>query len=298
MLAGADVSSWQGEPGQWLGETGDIAWAGVKLTELQPGGVQYVNPDAAADWAYLKQAGLGRVGYMFARPSVSAAASVALLVSTLAQFGLDDDDAVAIDLEQSDGLSPAQVSGWARDAIGRLQRQAGRRPLVYTFLSFAAAGNCAGLGRYPLWIADPSSPAGHPGVPAPWSTWAIHQYSITGPVDLDTASYPSLAAMRAALGRAAAQPLQPAEDPVLILTGPNTDTPIALPDGAKSVRLVACGETTVNVQFPGGKVQQGVKLSWGHGQVFSVPAGAHSVRVFRPADGSPEVPVSAAVTMS
>lgn len=298
-LAGVDLASFQGLPAQWRGEAGRISWAAVKVTELQAGGVRYVSPTAAADWAALKELGLGRVAYMFGHPETSSATSVSLFIATMLQLGLDDGDAVALDLEQAGGQSPAQVAAWGRDVLQRLQRQAGRKPLLYTFISFAESGNCAGLQRWPLWIADPSSPAGHPRVPGPWSDWAIHQFDITGPVDLDIARYDTLAAMRAALGRGGAPAtLPPPEDPVLILTGANADTPVALPDGAKSVRLVSCGETTVNIQFPGAKVQQAVKLSWGHGQSFDVPAGAHSLRVFRPADGAPDVPVSVAVTMS
>jgi len=38
-------------------------------------------------------------------------------------------------------------------------------------------------------------------VPRPWRHWAIHQYDISGPIDRDVANYPSLAAMRRALGK-------------------------------------------------------------------------------------------------
>jgi hypothetical protein len=78
-----------------------------------------------------------------------------------------------------------------------------RHPLLYTFRGFAAAGNCAGLGSYPLWIADPSSPPGRPVVPAPWTAWVIHQTGIAGQIDRDLAAWPTADAMRAAVGRQA-----------------------------------------------------------------------------------------------
>ena len=56
------------------------------------------------------------------------------------------------------------------------------RPFIYTFHSFAAAGHCAGLERYPLWIASPHSQRGRPEVPRPWQDWTIHQHA-NSPVD-------------------------------------------------------------------------------------------------------------------
>jgi hypothetical protein len=201
MLAGVDVSSFQGPPGDWISVAGDIVWAAVKLTELQANGTRYVNPDAKADWDWLRANGKGRIAYFFGHPSVSATETVDFFLSELNQIGLYDSDAVALDLEVTDGLAPHEVSAWADSVLHQLQTRLGRPPLLYTFLDFANEGNCAGLGHYPLWIADPSNSAGHPEVPAPWTHWAIHQYEITGPIDRDVANYPSQAAMFEALGR-------------------------------------------------------------------------------------------------
>jgi len=200
-VPGVDVSSYQGTPGQWQGEAGNISWAAVKITELEPGGTRYVNPDAADDWKYLKQAGKVRIAYLFGHPSVDAAATVNFFVSELTALGLEDGDGISLDLEVNDGLGPAQVDAWAGQVLADLRQKLSRPPVVYTFISFAQEGNCAHLGGYPLWIADPARPPGQPEVPAPWRTWAIHQYSITSPIDRDVANYPTGAAMAAALGK-------------------------------------------------------------------------------------------------
>jgi lysozyme len=202
LQAGVDVSNWQGPPADWKSEAGKITWAGVKVTELEPGGVRYVNPDAAADWDWLARNKKGRIAYLFGHPSVSAADSVEFFLSELKGLRLGDRDAVALDLETTDGLGPAAVDAWARTVQEELVHRLGRRPLLYTFIDFAAAGNCASLSRYPLWIADPGHRAGHPAVPAPWKTWAIHQYVITGPIDRDVANYASQQAMFNVLGKA------------------------------------------------------------------------------------------------
>jgi GH25 family lysozyme M1 (1,4-beta-N-acetylmuramidase) len=206
MQPGVDVSSFQGPPGDWTKSAGSITWAGVKITELEPNGTRYVNPDAAADWDWLLANKKGRVGYLFGHPSVSVTDTVDFFVTRLDGLGLRDTDAVALDLEVSDGKTPAEVSAWARQVQADLQRRLDRPPLLYTFRDFATGGNCAGLGGYPLWIADPSSPAGKPQVPAPWKTWAIHQYDISGNIDRDVGNYATQAAMFAALGKTAKEP--------------------------------------------------------------------------------------------
>lgn len=183
---GVDVASFQGTPGQWRGAAGDIGFAAVKLTELSPDGTRYVNPDAAADWEWLKANGKKRIAYLFAHPGADAADTASFFTGQLRKLGLREDDMVAVDLEVNDGKSPAEVSAWAREVTGWLRHDLGRRPLLYTDISFSEAGNCTGLPEHcSLWIADPSSPMGHPRVPAPWASWAIHQFSQQGAIDRD-----------------------------------------------------------------------------------------------------------------
>jgi lysozyme len=208
-LAGVDVSGYQGTPTQWVPEAGAISWAAVKITELslvknsQGKWVEskYVNPFAAADWEWLAANRKGRIAYMFGHPNVSVNDSVNYFISQLSPLKLGNNDGIALDLETNNGLSAAQVAHWAVTVMAELKKKLDREPLLYTFLDFARAGNCAGLGGYPLWIADPSSPAGRPTVPGPWKTWAIHQYDISGSIDRDVANYPGLPQMFAALGK-------------------------------------------------------------------------------------------------
>jgi lysozyme len=201
MLRGVDVSSFQGRPRDWRAEAGTITWAAVKFTELQPGDVRYVNPDAADDWSWLERHQLVRIGYLFGHPSVSVSDTVSFFLAEIGKHGLRDTDAIALDIEVTDGLGPSAVDDWCAELTSELHKKTGRRPLVYTFLSFAEEGNCSRLGDYPLWIADPSARAGHPQVPAPWKTWAIHQYDISGAIDRDLAKFGSRVAMSASLGK-------------------------------------------------------------------------------------------------
>lgn len=249
MLPGIDVASFQGAPGRWQPLAGKISWAAVKWTELSSTG-PYVDPDAKADWAALGAMGAGRIAYLFGHPSSGVTATVDLFLSVLRPV-LAGEDGVVLDLEVSDGLAAGAVSAWARAVCALLERETGRTPLLYTFRSFALAGNCAGLGHLPLWIADPDHPAGKPDVPGPWKSWAIHQYK-DAPLDRDVANYPSLAAMRAALGKPAPRPKPaPTEDdmPQLMKPGQGSVTPVSIPAGRTKLVLTPETEATVGVQF-------------------------------------------------
>jgi lysozyme len=241
LLSGVDVSSFQGRPGSWVEAAGSIAWAAVKISELLPPSydyprvTRYVNPDAAADWEWLGTRQKGRIAYFFAHPSLSAADNVDLFIAELTPLGLLDTDAVAIDLEVTDGLGAAEVAAWGVAALSELERKLWRTPLLYTFLGFAAAGNCAGQERYPLWIADPSRPAGHPQVPAPWHAWTIHQYDISGVIDRDVARYPSEEAMFSALGVA------PVAAPAMAGSMTETEEPDVQNLGGNLVSALASG---------------------------------------------------------
>jgi Glycosyl hydrolases family 25 len=237
-IRGVDVASFQGIPRDWQAEAGDIQFAGVKFSELQPSGERYINPDAAADWAWLKAHGKVRIAYLFGHPATSSAESVALFLKAVEDAGgLDDGDVVALDSEQNDGRDPSGVAAWGLDVLQMLHKATGRRPLEYIDLSYAEDGNAAGHGAYPLWIADPSSPAGRPRVPGPWKAWAVHQYQITGPIDRDVANYGDGPAMARALGKPG--PSKPAKGaaPMEFVGEWKLDGPVEIPPSRKPVTL-------------------------------------------------------------
>jgi GH25 family lysozyme M1 (1,4-beta-N-acetylmuramidase) len=171
---GIDLSSFQ-PSFDWSAEKGRISFAFMKATE----GATVRDPSFAANWQQAKALGIVRGAYHFAHPKNGAATDSRAFLDAVRPHGLTAGDLLALDLEVSDGLSPARVAEYARNWCADVQKATGHTPVVYTFLSFAQQGNCAGLGHYPLWIAEPSAPAGRPAVPAPWSTWKFHQYGTT-----------------------------------------------------------------------------------------------------------------------
>jgi lysozyme len=192
MLQGIDVSSYQGKV-DWDGwKRKGLGFAIAKATE----GRTIRDSQFARNWSELRRVGLVRGAYHFAHPANDATTEADFFLGTVRPEGLESGDLLVLDLEQTDGRSASHVASWARTWCSRVAKAVGCDPVVYTFLSFAEEGNCAGLGAYPLWIADPSRTAGRPRVPAPWQRWLLHQYDVD-PVDADVANVSSAADLRA-----------------------------------------------------------------------------------------------------
>src|SRR5216683_1609155 len=170
---GIDVSNNQGSSFGWGAQRGKISFAFIKATE----GKTFVDADFPRNWQQAKAIGAIRGAYHFAHPGDAAADDAGAFLKVVHAQGLGAGDLLALDLEITDGLAPAGVSAYARAWCAQVTTSTGHRPLVYTNPGFAGQGNCAGLGGYPLWIADWSSPAGRPTVPPPWTSWAFHQYT-------------------------------------------------------------------------------------------------------------------------
>ena len=171
-LSGCDISAFQSSIP--VGQQFVI----LKATE----GTTYIDSHFAGWWSEL--AGKLRGAYHFARPSNDPATEATHFLAEI-EGRLKPGDLVVLDFETADGMSPAHCAAWAKTWLQHVHAGTGRVPIVYTFLNFAEEGYCAGLGGFPLWVADPSSSRGKPRVPAPWTSWVLHQYSTAGGIDRD-----------------------------------------------------------------------------------------------------------------
>jgi GH25 family lysozyme M1 (1,4-beta-N-acetylmuramidase) len=236
--AGIDLSSFQ-PSFDWAAEKGRISFAFIKATE----GMTVIDPEFAANWQAAKAMGIVRGAYHFAHPRNGAANDSRAFVDTVRAHGLQSGDLLALDLETSDGLGPQQVAEYARNWCTDVQRATGHTPIVYTFLSFAEEGNCTGLGHYPLWIAEPSAPAGRPVVPRPWTTWKFHQFGTTQ-VGTNTVDVNVFNGDTAALKKFANPAPKPKEETDVqsgsLNNGASAVTAIAIPFGSATEIGFAC----------------------------------------------------------
>jgi hypothetical protein len=91
---------------------------------------------------------------------------VAHFTTNIHQLGLADNDGVALDLEVTDGRTPAQVSAWAVQVMEALANQLNRTPVIYTFLSFAGAGTARAWATTHCGSPTPPAPRASRGCPS------------------------------------------------------------------------------------------------------------------------------------
>jgi len=201
---GVDVSSHQhpgGAPIDWKRvRASGVSFAYIKATEgPSKGRSTYRNPWFKRDWDAAGAAGLQRGAYHYARPRlpISTAGYDAdqFMYLTGMMQGPRDLPAV-LDLEETGGLSSANLLAWANAWVAEVVRATGVRPIVYSawwFLEHAVAQSSK-LASSALWIADYSNGSQPRRVPSSWPRWSIWQYTgsgtvpgIKGPVDRNVA---------------------------------------------------------------------------------------------------------------
>jgi len=160
VVDGPDVSSYQHPNGAAISwpsvRKSGREFAIVKATE----GTSYVNPWFASDYAGVKNAAMVRGSYHFARPSrpigSSALAQAKFYVARLGDVTAVRTLPPALDLENTGGLSRAELIVWAQDFLLDVRRLTGRTPMIYSYPHFwlREIGDPAALSRYPLWMAS------------------------------------------------------------------------------------------------------------------------------------------------
>ena len=195
VLEGLDVSQWQG-PIDWSG----VASAGKAFVIMKASeGRDYADPKYATNHAGARAYGIRVGAYHFANPDTTANDAILEADSFVQKMAiLAGDLNPALDLEQTGGLSTADLQAWVSAWLNEVYAKVGMRPMIYTSPSFWSShmGNTqtfADQGYTVLWIAHwfvgaPTVPANNWGGRG-WTFWQYddcgHVSGITGCVDLD-----------------------------------------------------------------------------------------------------------------
>jgi lysozyme len=159
LIDGPDVSSFQHPRGAGI-NWAKVAREGhefaiVKATE----GTSYVNAWFSRDYTGIRKAGMVRGSYHYAHPRMpiarSALAQARFYVSHIGTAASTRTLPPALDLEETGGLSPAQVTAWAQEFLLDVRALTGRTPIIYTYPWFwkYAVADPGAFTRYPLWMA-------------------------------------------------------------------------------------------------------------------------------------------------
>lgn len=184
-LEGIDVSIYQGSIDWNAVHASGRAFAIARVSDGM-----YLDPTFGTNYAGIRAAGMIRGAYQFFRPTHDAVAQADIVIAAIGALG-SGDLAPMLDVEVTDGASPAQMNAAIHAWVDRIQSVTGRHPLIYTG-SYFWDGNVgtADFASYPLVL--PAYGPVCPRLPAPWDHWDMHQYSgsgscpgIGGAVDLD-----------------------------------------------------------------------------------------------------------------
>jgi lysozyme len=175
-LKGIDVSFYQ-ETINWTSVKNDgVVFAFIRVSD----GLNYPDSKFAANWAGAKQAGVLRGAYQFFHPGQDPIAQADLLLSKMGPLGPTDLPPV-IDVEATDGLSPATITTKIGQWIDRVETATGRKPIIYSGKYFWQDNvKSTAFAAYPLWI--PQYGPTCPDLQSQWSDWAFFQYTDSGKV--------------------------------------------------------------------------------------------------------------------
>lgn len=171
-VQGADVSSWQGNF-DWNGaKNGGMVFGYARISD----GLGYIDSQFGNNWSKMNAAGILRGAYQFFRPGDDATQQANMMVQKVGGKLGGGDLPCMIDVEATDGQSPATIAAKVQTWLNIVEQGTGRRPIIYTGAYFwQDYVQSTGFGGYPLWIAAYGPVC--PSVPDGWSNWLIWQYS-------------------------------------------------------------------------------------------------------------------------
>jgi len=176
-VAGIDVSKWQGQI-DWDAVAADgIEFAFIRVSH----GLEIYDEWFEYNWAEAKRVGIIRGVYQYFAPSQDARAQAQFLLDNMGPLEVGDLPPV-IDVEQSDGESPATIMTKLHDWSDEVETALGVKPFIYTAKYFwqDGVGAPSDFVDHPLWVANYGVDC--PLIADPWPRWTVWQYTSSGSV--------------------------------------------------------------------------------------------------------------------
>ncbi len=174
-MIGCDVSNHQGTVNWAEVASAGIQFAICKATE----GLAFVDAYYPRNVAGARANGILPGAYHYARTENDPEREADFFLRT----ALDDlapGDLLALDIEEVHA-GGVDVAAWSLAWLARVEAATGCKPLVYSFPYFIQTHlSDPALAAYPLWLA--SWQAANPTVPAPWTGYAVWQFTSQGTV--------------------------------------------------------------------------------------------------------------------
>jgi GH25 family lysozyme M1 (1,4-beta-N-acetylmuramidase) len=175
-VRGIDVSYWQSQI-DWA----QVARDGVKYAFIRVSdGSTFIDPRFQENWAGARAAGVKRGVYQFFRSNADPIEQANILLDQMGPL-LPGDLPPVIDVESTDGQSPATVARKVGQWIDHVEARLGVKPIIYTGPYFWRDSVRSDVfANHPLWIAHYGTDC--PLTPPPWSMWTFHQFTDRGRV--------------------------------------------------------------------------------------------------------------------
>ena len=183
-LQGLDVSHYQGVV-QWESVKGaGISFGIAKAT----GGTQFVDPQFANNWHGMREAGVVRGAYHFFYADEDPITQAEHFLQAVPSLNANDLPP-ALDVEINDNVPSATLVARALIWMRHVEQKLGKKPMIYSDISFYKENLAAGFKDYALWVADYDTRIPQPEPGRSWEIWQYSQtgsvHGISGNVDLD-----------------------------------------------------------------------------------------------------------------
>jgi lysozyme len=181
-VPGIDVSYWDsGIDWPKVRATGQ-RFVFVKATE----GETYTDPTFETNWAGAKTSGLLRGAYCFFHPNQDGKKQADRFISVVKALNDNGELPTVLDLEVPDATPKDKIIAKAKIWLDEVEQAFGRKPIIYSGVSFLET-NFSELGGgppvwvkdYPFWVAwypNQYTPGMSPLMPQGWFNWTFWQY--------------------------------------------------------------------------------------------------------------------------